>query len=139
MELRPLLVTRFANAALGVMGTGFAAALAVDPPSESVWTLPVAALGAVVGCGLAVRGYRLHVRCSDRTVRIHGWLRTRTVPASAITEVTEFPALRWRTASGRRLWTPLSAFAMDNGVIPAVRVHNQACLRRLTAWISSHR
>ncbi len=139
MELRPLLVTRLANGALGTAVTGSAVLVAAEPPWSGAWVLPAAMLTALAGCVLTVRGYRLRVRCLDRTVHVHGWLRTRSVPAPAVSEVTDFPALRWRTASGRQHWTPLSAFVLTNGVIEPVRAHHEACTRRLAAWIRSHR
>ena len=135
--MRPLLVTRLANATLGAVVTALAAALALDPSQPDPGTRIVGVVGVVTGLLLMWRGTRLRVRCRDGVVHVHGWLRTRAVPVRSVIEVTDFPALVWVTPSGRRHWTPLIAFAAGPDVVAFVRAHNVASIHRLRAWIGA--
>ncbi|MET9654981.1 hypothetical protein ABZZ44_32550 [Streptomyces sp. NPDC006460] len=134
MELRPIAVNRVAHAGLGIVpgvlavGEGVGATGAADRVTAGV----IAALCAVLG----VRGYRLGVRCAAGRLTVRGWFWTRTIERHRVTEITGFPAVRWTAPSGRRRWTPVTAFMSDGGELAVVRRSkrdNRAALRRWAA------
>ncbi|MFI8290774.1 hypothetical protein ACIGBL_16755 [Streptomyces sp. NPDC085614] len=134
MELRPTAVNRAANAGLGLVPgvlacvEGVRATGAADRATAGV----IAALCAVI----AVRGYRVGVRCAAGRLTVRGWLWTRTIERDRITAVTGFPAVRWTAPSGRRRWTPVGAFVGNEGELAGVRRRkrdNRAALRRWAA------
>lgn len=90
----------------------------------------VLALGAI----LAVRGYRLGVRCEADRLVVRGLLRTRVIPRRRIRAVTGFPAVRWVTGAGRVRWTPVTAFMSGGGELASVRAAKAQCLARLRRW-----
>lgn len=133
--LRPLPITRIANGA-----PGFALALpafwvaARVPVSMSLAVaLPWLAVSAVG----VVRGYRMSVTVTDDTVVVRGLLRSRTLPRGCVCGVTFIPAVRWRSASGRLRWTPVTAFADLGGSLASVSRHNDACVERLVSLLGS--
>jgi hypothetical protein len=133
VELRPLPATRIANTCpgLGLMALG--TALTVDG-SLGAWHLP-AGLGLVpAGAALALRGYRLRVQYDDQRLTVHGLLRSRRIPITAVEHVDDWPAVQWRTARGRSRWTPLLAFGHP-GAFARVRRHNRAAVHQLRQWI----
>lgn len=133
MELLPPLAARLANGCLGALGTAASAAYAAGAEGASA----LAAAGAVaLGSGwLAVRGYRLRVVCADGRVTVHGFLRTRVIPRAAVSEVTDLPAVKWTTASGRRRWTPVTALIGFSGELPGIARDKRRGLAELRRWV----
>ena len=132
MELTPLTLNRLANSILGVGPAAGGIAYAVRADG----VLPrLAACLAVIGFAvIAIRGYRLGVRCEQATLVVRGYLRTRVIARESITGITDFPAVRWTTHRGRKRWTPITAFMTSTGEIPATRLHKERALGKLRRW-----
>lgn len=94
----------------------------------------LAVVGFVV---IAVRRYRLGVRCRQTTLVVRGYLRTRVIARENITGITDFPAVRWTTHGGRRRWTPITAFMTSTGEISASQIHKERALGTLRRWARS--
>jgi hypothetical protein len=136
MDLRPLPITRVASVLPGCVVIG----LGVERFEVSNDQHVVAAgLLAIVGVILAVRGYGLGAQYDDEALTIRGMFRTRKIRRSDIREITAFPAVRWSSASGRRLWTPIVAFAEWGMVIPAVARRNEEAIEELERWLRKRR
>jgi hypothetical protein len=136
MHLKPLLVTRVANVLpgliLGALGVGFW----LDRSDRTPHALLVVGVGlsAALGLYLAVRGYRQGAKYGPDGIEVRGLLRTRRIAKARITEITDFPAVRWTAASGRARWTPIFAFFGLEQMAPFVERHNAACIERLQNW-----
>jgi len=132
VELSPSMSTRLANSSLGVVpGVG---AVAYAPQAGSGFSR-VAACFAVMGfAALSVRGYRLGVTCERGRLSIRGYLRTRVIPREYITEITDFPAVRWTTRKGGERWTPIAAFTTNPSELSTTRLHKAGAIRELRQW-----
>ncbi|QTE01204.1 hypothetical protein S1361_28000 [Streptomyces cyanogenus] len=132
MEQSRSTLNRLANSGLGAVPAVGCIAYAVQADTA------VARLGgglALIGFAvLAVRGYRLGVSCEHSRLVIRGYLRTRVIDRQRITEITDFPAVRWTAPNGRKRWTPLTAFMTSPGEIPATRLHKDRGIRKLRQW-----
>lgn len=93
-----------------------------------------AAVLAAVGVILAIRGYRLGVRCDSDTFTVRGIFRSRTIDRSMILDITAFPAVRWTSRSGTTIWTPIIAFAEPGTVIASVANRNEQAIAELERW-----
>jgi hypothetical protein len=128
--LRPLRISRFANCTPGVCATVIGALAGGDDSLGPVgWVLAMILIPA--GTLLAVRGYRLSVRCDHTTITVYGLLRTRTILKASIIEITPFPAVRWQAPTGPLRWTPVSAFAESFSPFSVIREHNERSISRL--------
>jgi len=136
MNLKPLLVTRVANVVpgllFGALGVGFWAARS-DRTPHALLVVGVG-LSAALGLYLAVRGYRQGVEYGPAGIEVRGLLRTRRIDIARITEITDFPAVRWTATSGRARWTPIFAFFGLEQMAPFVERHNASCIERLQNW-----
>ncbi|NJP97676.1 hypothetical protein HCN51_51040 [Nonomuraea sp. FMUSA5-5] len=143
MRLRPLLVSRFANAfggaampyiVLAVLAGGW------DPPDDTTATAIVVAFAAVA-LVLAVRGFRLGVVCGPATITVRGYSRSRTIPIAEISEVQDvlLASVRWRDGRGRVRKTPMLAFSTPMRVHSSVAAHAESSLQQLQHWIERHR
>ncbi|MBC3761830.1 hypothetical protein ACUN7V_17085 [Quadrisphaera oryzae] len=133
MVLSPLPITKVACALLAPAAALVAGALVVDPPVpvlSQAAALPLAVLAVVV----LVRSPRLQVRCDSRGVTVHGILWSRTIPRHAVVAVTDWPAVTWRDADGRRRWTPITFLPISGRVAGFVLRHNQNEIARLRTW-----
>jgi hypothetical protein len=136
-----LLVTRIANAALGLalgaLGMGFC----LDRPGSPTGVPLVAGAGVSAAAGLliAIRGYRMGARYGPDGIEVRGYILSRRIEKKRITDITSFPAVRWTTAAGRRRWTPIIAFAGSAQTLPFVAKHNEACIDRLQNWDDKRR
>jgi hypothetical protein len=132
MTLRPLPGTRRMNVAAGcVIGLMGLAWLDIDVP-RLVCVLPLP-----IGGLLAIRGYRLRVHVDENAITVHGMLRTRVIPRAWVVAITDFPAVQWRTASGRGRWTPITALdngKLGRGVSEKVATHNRRGVEQLREW-----
>lgn len=132
MELSPSALNRLANsglgAALAVVGIAYAA-------QASTGIERLAACFAVIGSAvLAVRGYRLGVTCDHSRMVVRGLVRTRVIARERITEITDFPAVRWTTQAGRTHWTPITALMTSSREISATRLHKERAVKKLRRW-----
>jgi hypothetical protein len=84
-----------------------------------------AAVVAALGLVLAVRGYRLSVRCDSKALIVRGMFRSRRISKLSIRAITVFPAVRWSSSSGRIAWTPIIAFAELGRTVPQVTRRNE--------------
>ncbi|MGW1531046.1 hypothetical protein [Streptomyces aureus] len=125
---------RLANAALGVVPAVAGVACALDAGS---WPPRLGAAAAVTGFAvLAVRGYRLGVTWDQRRLTVRGHLRTRVIHREQITEITDFPAVRWRTPEGRTRWTPLTDLVTASGEFAKTRHRKERSLKKLRGWLA---
>lgn len=126
------MVNRLANSGLGVVPAGGAGAYAVQAGSGfSRLVACCAVIGFVV---LAVRGYRLGVTCERGRLSVRGYLRTRVIARESITEITDFPAVRWTARNGGQRWTPVAAFMTSPGEVSATRLHKDQVIGELWRW-----
>ena len=65
---------------------------------------------------------------------VHGYLRSRAIPRSAIVEVTDSSSVIWTDAGGRKRRTPILAFSAQPGMLPTVAEHHAECRRQLQRW-----
>ncbi|KQX53230.1 MULTISPECIES: hypothetical protein [unclassified Streptomyces] len=132
MELVPTLVNRLANTGLGLApGVGFA----VYAVEAGAARQRAAAVAAVLACAIvAVRGFRAGVRCEAGRLVVRGFVWTRSIPRSSVTEVTPFPAVRWTTPGGRRRWTPLWAFTEPTEGTRGAQSRKRTNTTRLRRW-----
>ncbi|SDN85868.1 hypothetical protein [Geodermatophilus sp. DSM 45219] len=135
MELRALLRARVAHALLGLVPAGTGVEVWQDEAVPPWLAATLAPALVVLGVLVAVRALRMGLTCRDGTALVQGLLLSRAVPRVAVTEVTDFPALRWQDATGRRRWTPLSCFGTTGGVLQSVRDHNSEQLGILRRWV----
>ncbi|MET9450721.1 hypothetical protein [Streptomyces cinerochromogenes] len=132
MELSPLTLNRLANSLLGAGPAAGGIAYAVR--ADDVLSRLAACLAVIGFAVIAIRGYRLGVRCEQATLVIRGYLRTRVIARESITGITDFPAVRWTTHRGRKRWTPITAFMTSTGEISATRLHKERALGKLQRW-----
>jgi Bacterial PH domain len=134
MLLRPLVATRIANAMPGVAIAIFFAVFVVQVAEDPSAPLPFTAVGlAGVGFGaaVAIRGVRMAVVVGSATVTVRGLLRTRMIPTSSVTDVTAFPALRWRDAFGRGRWSPMVMFMTSPRSLRVYSKHAETSVQSL--------
>ncbi|GAA2758435.1 hypothetical protein F4554_005523 [Actinopolymorpha rutila] len=133
LVLRPLVATRLANGALGLCVVVAAGGVFSEFGPSLLGLVLTAACGSA-GLVLAVRGYRSGVLCEHGRVTVRGFLWTRTIARSHIVEVTDFPAIRWQTESGRPRWTPITTLMVDSRQLPYVNTHNLRSIGELRRW-----
>ncbi|NYH86316.1 hypothetical protein SAMN05421678_12729 [Actinopolymorpha cephalotaxi] len=138
LVLRPLAANRLANGLPGLCVVGVAVGVFVEFGSTPLGLI-IATACASGGLLLAVRGYRSGVLCDRGTATVRGLLRTRTIARSHIVEVTDFPAIRWRTEAGRPRWTPIIALMADNRELAYFRNHKLRSLSQLRRWARRRR
>ena len=128
--LRPSPTNRLANAFPGVCLIALSVlSLVLGTGSERALVL----LGAP-GLILTVRGYRLSAEARRGVLTVHGYLRSRAIPRTAIVEVTDSSTVVWTDGSGRRRRTPILAFSTQPGMLPGVVKHHAECRRQLQRW-----
>lgn len=126
------MLNRLANSSLGAVPAVAAGAYASQAGSGFS---RLAACFAVMGFAiLAVRGYRLGVTCERGRLSIRGYLRTRVIARECITEITDFPAVRWTARKGGKRWTPVTAFMTNPSELSTTRLHKARALRELRRW-----
>ncbi|MFD5472536.1 hypothetical protein [Streptomyces sp. NPDC127105] len=132
MEQSPATPNRLANSGLGAVPA--VACLAYATQADTGIARLAAGLAVFEFAVLTVRGYRLSVTHEHSRLVIHGYLRTRAIDRELITEITDFPAVRWTARNGRKRWTPLTAFMTSPGEISTTRLHKNRVIRKLRQW-----
>ncbi|GED89286.1 hypothetical protein TNCT6_63710 [Streptomyces sp. 6-11-2] len=132
MEQSTSTLNRLANSSLGVVPAVACTAYATQ--ADTAVARLAAGLALIGFAVLAVRGYRLGVTCEHSRLVIRGYLRTRVIDRERITEITDFPAVRWTARNGRKRWTPLTAFMTSPGEISATRLHKDRVIGKLRRW-----
>jgi hypothetical protein len=79
----------------------------------------------------AWRNWRLGVRVSATDLTVFGVFRDRTVPRSAVRDVTMESQLVWERTDGKIRTTPITAFLNLGGVLGFVARHNERSLTHL--------
>lgn len=132
MELSPSTLNRLANSSLGaipaVVGVAYATRASDGSPRLLAWA---AVIGLVY---IAVQGYRLGVTCDNRKATIRGYLHTRVIMREHITAVSDFPAIRWTTRTGRKRWTPVTAFITSPSETAGTRLSKERITAKLRRW-----
>ncbi|MFJ4847825.1 MULTISPECIES: hypothetical protein [unclassified Streptomyces] len=123
---------RLANGGLGAVPA--VAALVYATQAGGTLSRLVATAAAIAFAVLAVRGYRLDVTYAHTRMVVRGYLRTRTVDRARVTDITDFPAVRWTAHNGRSRWTPLTALMTSPGGTSATRLRKERALVRLRQW-----
>jgi hypothetical protein len=134
VDVRPLVISRVLNALAWVVvaGLGVDGWLGIGLGRAGEVT-GVACL-AVVGMYLAGRAYRAGVVLEPEAILVRGFIRTRRIPRAQVTEITEYPAVRWKRADGKARWSPIFVFFDELRTLPFIRRHNEASIQRLQAW-----
>lgn len=131
-------MTRVANTAPGAVLVVMGLVLWWDA-AVAAWRWPLGIGAVALGLCVAVRGWRMEVVCEGGGVRVRGLLRTRVVPRGAVAEVSDWPAVRWTDATGRRRWTPLVMFATSPRMLRSAVRHHDEQVRRLRQWVHRRR
>jgi hypothetical protein len=133
-EVRPLVISRVLNALawVAVAGLGIDGWLGIGLGRAGEVAGVAGCL--VVGVCLAVRAYRAGVVLEPEAILVRGFFRSRRIPRAQVTEITEFPAVRWKRADGRARWSPIFVFLDELRTLPFIRRHNEASIQRLQAW-----
>lgn len=126
------MMNRLANSSLGVVPA--AAAVAYAAQAGSGFSRVTACLAVMGFATLSVRGYRLGVTCERGRLSIRGYLRTRVIAREYITEITDFPAVRWTTRKGGERWTPITAFMTSTSEPSTTRLHKARAVKELRRW-----
>ncbi|ATY95417.1 hypothetical protein [Streptomyces cavourensis] len=132
MQLSPTPLNRLANSCLGVVPAVAGIAYVVQA-DHGVLRL-AAGLAVIAFAVLAVRGYRLGVACDHARMTVRGYLRTRVIDRERISEITDFPAVRWTDRTGRARWTPLVPLRTSPGEFPATRLRKEHAVSKLRRW-----
>ncbi|MEV8049104.1 hypothetical protein [Streptomyces bacillaris] len=132
MQLSPTPLNRLANSCLGVVPA--VAGIAYAAQADHAVSRLAAGLAVIAFAVLAVRGYRLGVTCEHARMTVRGYLRTRVIDREHISEVTDFPAVRWTDRTGRARWTPLVALRTSPGEFPATRLRKEHAVSKLRRW-----
>jgi hypothetical protein len=126
------MLNRLANSSLGAVPAVTAVAYVAQASSGFARLM---ACFVVIGFAiLAVRGYRLGVTCERGRLTIRGYLRTRVITRECITEITDFPAVRWTARKGGKRWTPITGFMTSPSEASATRLHKAHATRKLRRW-----
>ena len=128
--LRPSPTNRVANAFPGVCTI----ALSLLPLSLGTGAERALVLLGVPGLVLAVRGYRLSAETRQGELVVHGYLRSRAIPRTAIVEITDSSTVIWTDGDGRKRRTPILAFSTQPGMLTSAAEHHAECRRRLQRW-----
>lgn len=130
------LASRFGHLALALAAVGgMVAASRVDDPPP--WPTTAVIGGVLVYVG--VRGALMRVACESDRIRVRGLLYSRSIPIQQITSVTPFPALTWRSRSGRSRWTPMSALITGPSNPDTYRSRNDDAVQWITLWVDDRK
>ncbi|MEV7276683.1 hypothetical protein [Streptomyces sp. NPDC093111] len=133
MRLLPTTLNRVANT---IPGSAPAVGFAVHAAETAAGWAAAAALASLV---LAVRGWRLGVRCEPGHLVVSGYLRSRRIDRSRITGVTDFPAVRWTAPGGGKRWTPVLAFLGTSEETAGTYRRKRENVVRLRRWAGGRR
>lgn len=132
MDLSPSPLNRLGNSILGVVPA--VVSIAYTAQADRGVLRLVGSLAMIGFAVLAVRGYRLGVTYELSRMIVRGYLRTRVIDRERISEITDFPAVRWAARNGRKRWTPLTAFMTSPGEFSATRLPKERAISRLRQW-----
>ena len=133
MELAPSRWGRTANSCLGALPA--AGSILYAAQTTAVFPRLSACLVLSVSVIIAVRGYRLSVTCENAELTVRGYLRTRTIPRSSISEITDLPAVRWTDPKGNRHWSPMWVLQRGSGEIAGLTASKERQIAALRNWL----
>ncbi len=132
MELFPSLAGRLALSGLFVILAIGSLVYEVHPKGIYLFATAAPMIAFTI---LAIRGFRIGVICKNSDVTIRGLLWTRTIPRASITEITDFPAVRWLTPDGRKRWTPIYVFRSNSRQLAKTMAMNECNIIKLRRWV----
>jgi hypothetical protein len=136
VDLKPLLISRVMHIllwlGLGVLGVVFWVGRRDQAPLGVV--LAGIGLCAAAAVYLAVRAYRLGARYGPEEIEVRGFVLSRRIAKARITQITNFPAVRWQSEAGKARWTPIFSFYSLDRVATFVERHNEESIERLLEW-----
>lgn len=115
---------------------GTLAAAGADTSSGPVEGLRLVAVA--LGTYATVRAWRYRIRLGDDRLHVRGLLWNRSVPRSAVREISPVPAVLWQAGQSRR-WTPLHPFLMSSPTLPSVRRRTEQVIHDLSEWAADPR
>lgn len=142
MKLRMLPISRVSGAAFWLCITVPIALIAArNLLTIAAVTVPLVVLGVVLSIRMFVAG----VDCTDETIIIRGYFRSRRIPIGdvvgvdtrPVTRSLRGPALRWTDRHGRVRASRISAFGWARST--RANAHSTASLRRLSHWLGDRR
>ncbi|WP_238431445.1 hypothetical protein [Streptomyces cavernae] len=132
VDLSPPVLNRLANSSLGWVP--MVACVAYGEQTGEAFPRAAAGAALLVFAVLAVRGYRLGLSWDTGTLIVRGYLRTRVIPRGSVTAVTDFPAVRWTTRTGRARWTPVVVLMTATAELAGIRDWKERSVRDLRRW-----
>ncbi|MEV6411973.1 PH domain-containing protein [Kribbella sp. NPDC051718] len=133
MELKPLLITRISSALIWPVLAGVLVVALYGDVHLGV-VIGVGLVSLAVAAYIGLFGWRLGVVADDDGIEVHGLFRNRRIARDAVTSITDFPAVRWKSSDGKSHWTPIFAFTNIHRVMPLVDRHNEAAIALLQHW-----
>lgn len=96
--------------------------------------VPLLVAALLVAITLSVRGTECGVDCTPDTIRVRGWVRTVSIPTSAVTGVDQRRnTLLWTDPDGVERRTRVHAFGRSRS--GRHDPHSQESLERLADWV----
>lgn len=132
--MKPLLITRVSNALVWPVLAVVVVVALIGSDAHLAVVVIAAGVCLAAAAYLGLLGWRVGVVCEEAAIEVHGLFRRRRIPREEIIAVTNFPAVRWKSSSGRVRWSPIFAFANPGRVVPFVERHNEAAVAILQDW-----
>ena len=127
------LISRIAQVLFWLVVGGVVVGYLIDTQGAEPLILGIAALVVALSVFLALRSFRMGVRYGAEGIEVRGLVRSRRIPRDQIIRITDFPAVRWQSATGKARWTPIFAF-YGVGQLASIERYNQFCILRLKTW-----
>jgi hypothetical protein len=132
VKLRPLPETRFFNMFPGLLlSVVCVMALTDDQPADWLPADWVLWGGAALGVVLGLRGARMGVYFRGDRLTVRGQFLSRSIKTTRVVAVRDgmLPTLKWKTANGRTMASPLVAFANISSMLPRYEEHRVQSLK----------
>lgn len=127
------LISRIAQVVFWLALGGVVVGYLIDTQGPEPLILVISALVVALSAFLAFRSYRMGVRYGSAGIDVRGLVLSRRIPRDQIIRITDFPAVRWHSATGKARWTPIFAF-YGVGQLASIERYNQFCILRLKTW-----
>ncbi len=132
IAIRPLPETRVLTMVPGLLlSVVCAMALTDDRPADWLPADWVLWSGAALGIVLGLRGARMGVYVTGERLTVRGQFLSRSIKATRVVAVRDgaVPTLRWKSANGRTMASPLVAFANLWSMLPRYEEHRVQSLK----------
>jgi len=137
VTLRPLVIARCGHALFG--GAVAAGSTNLWDEGSGRFAAFLGAIGFTLGIVVVVRSFLMRVVVADGVVDIQGWMWSRRIPRAVVTGVSEFPAVRWTDASGRKRWSPVVWMMRGGRALPFIERYNQEQVEKLRKLVKPKR